>query len=298
MPDALYSMIPYVINGTALGLNVALVALALALIWRSAGMIDFGLGAVYLISAYTVLILRNEAGLPLSLAILGAILMGGVAGVTNYFCLYRYFIRRKAPLFILVLVALSLFIAVENLLGAIFTAQKFYFIHSILPGFKILGTRLNVAQLSNMGGSLVALAGVAMFCLKTRPGISILAVADNSTVAQGMGINLDRTYIWSFGVGGLIVGAAAVPDAAEAGVDPFIGFNPIFLALASIIIGGLKNFRNPVLGAVMLGLAFHLAVWAFSSRWQEVVAYGLVILVLIVRPQGLFGGMDVFRGRT
>lgn len=298
MPEFAQSLLPYVINGMALGMSVALVALALALIWRTAGMIDFGLGAVYLISAYTVLLLRNEAGLPLGVAIIGAVIMGGLTGIANYFCLYRFFIRRGAPLFVLVLVALSLFIAMENILGAIFTAQKFYFIHEILPGWEVLGTRLNVAQLSKMVVSLVALAGVAAFCLKTRPGLSILAVADNSQVARGMGINRDHAYMWAFGIGGLIVGAAAVPDAAEAGVDPFIGFNPVFLALASTIVGGLRNFRNPVLGALLLGLAFHLAVWAFSSNWQEVVAYGLVILVLIIRPQGLFGGMDAFRGRT
>ena len=94
------------------------------------------------------------------------------------------------------------------------------------------------------------------------------------------------------------MGIAAIPNVVESGVDPFIGFNPVFLALAAVIVGGLRDFKGPVFGALMLGLAFHLAVWAFSSRWQEIVAYGLVILVLILRPQGLFGGVVVFRGRT
>ena len=92
MPEFAQSLLPYVINGMALGMSVALVALALALIWRTAGMIDFGLGAVYLISAYTVLLLRNEAGLPLGVAIIGAVIMGGLTGIANYFCLYRFFI--------------------------------------------------------------------------------------------------------------------------------------------------------------------------------------------------------------
>jgi branched-subunit amino acid ABC-type transport system permease component len=298
MSDLLQTVTPYCINGIALGLNVSLVALALALIWRTAGMIDFGLGAVYLVSAYSLLLLRNDVGLPLPIAIVLAVAMGGLTSLTLYFCLYRYFLRREAPLFILVLVALSIFIATENLLGAMFTAQKFYFIQTILPGWEMLGTRLNIAQISKMVVALLTLGAVALFCTRTRAGSSILAIADNRQVAQGVGINPDHAYMWTFGIAGLIVGAAAVPDVAESGVDPFIGFNPVFLALAAIIIGGLSSFRNPVLGAVMLGLAFHLAVWAFSSSWQEVVAYGLVILVLVIRPQGLFGGMQVFRGRT
>lgn len=298
MADFFASALPYCINGTALGLNVGLVALALALIWRVAGMIDFGLGAVYLVAAYSVLVLKNNAGLPLPLAIAGAIAAACLFGILVYFCIYRYFIRRKSPLFILVLVALSTFIAVENLMGSIFTAQKFYFIHEILPGWEILGTRLNVAQISKMVVALVALMLMAAFCTRTRVGNSIMAVADNPRLAQGMGIDLDRTYAWTFGVASLIVGVAAIPDVAEAGVDPYIGFNPVFLALAAIIIGGLQNFKNPVLGAILLGLAFHLSVWAFSSQWQEVVAYGLVILILLVKPGGLFGGVEVFRGRT
>lgn len=298
MSDFIVSAVPYCINGTALGLNVGLVALALSLIWRVAGMIDFGLGAVYLVSAYSVVTLRNEMGLPLVAAIAGAIVIACLFGIAVYFLVYRYFIRRKAPLFILVLVALSLFIAAENLMGSIFTAQKFYFIHEILPGWEVLGTRLNIAQISKMTVALFALGCLAAFCLKTRIGSSIMAVADNPRLAQGMGIDLDQTYAWTFGIAALIVAIAAIPEVAESGVDPFIGFNPVFLALAAIIVGGLQSFKNAVLGAIVLGLAFHLSVWAFSSQWQEVVAYGLVILILLVKPEGLFGGMQVFRGRT
>lgn len=296
--EFLLSAVPYSVNGIALGLNVGLVALALALIWRVVGMIDFGLGAVYLITAYSMVVLNNYVGLPLPIAVIGSISIAGLTGIAIYFGIYRYFIRQNAPLFILVLVAMSSFIAVENLLGSIFTAQKYYFIDELLPGWEVLGTRLNIAQISKMVVALVALAGIAHFCSRTRVGTSIMAVADNPRLAQGMGINLDKTYAWTFGLGSLIVGVAAIPDVAESGVDPFIAFNPIFLGLASVIIGGLQNFRNPVLGAIMLGMAFHLSVWAFSSQWQEVVAYGLVIAVLLLRPRGLFGGVEVFRGRT
>lgn len=298
MGEFVLSVVPYGINGIALGFNISLVALALALIWRTAGMIDFGLGAVYLVSAYTVFILRDKLGLPLPLSMIGAVAISCLTSVAIYFGIYRYFIRRRAPLFILVLVSLSTFIAVENLFGAIFTAQKFYFIHTLLPGWEILGTRVNIAQLGKIVAALIALVMLAAFCTRTKIGTSILAVADNSRLAQGMGIDLDRTYAWVFGIGGLIVGIAAIPNVVESGVDPFIGFNPVFLALAAVIVGGLRDFKGPVFGALMLGLAFHLAVWAFSSRWQEIVAYGLVILVLILRPQGLFGGVVVFRGRT
>ncbi|MEA2984439.1 MAG: branched-chain amino acid transport system permease protein [Alphaproteobacteria bacterium] len=292
------SVLPYIVNGTAFGLSIALVALALALIWRAVGMIDFGLGAVYLAAAYTALLLKTQLGLPYWASALGALAAGPIASFAIYRLVYRYFLRRHAALFVLVLTGLAVFIAVQHGLGATVTAQKFYLIDDIIPGWQLLGTRLNAVQIAKMIISAVALGGVAWFCLRTDAGQCVLAVADNGHLAQGVGVDADRAHAWTFSVAGLIVAAAAIPEATENGVDPYLATNPIFLGLAAIIIGGLGRFRNPVLGSILLGLAFHLAVWAFSSRWQEVIAYSLVILALIVRPQGLFGGMNVVRERA
>ncbi len=291
MHETILSILPYGINGLALGLNVAIVALALALIWRTVGMLDFGIGAVYLASAYT-LWLAKSAGLPLVVGMAVAIAAGVFFSVLNYLVVYRFFIKRNAPLFVLVVVSLSLFVATENFVAAILSAERFYIIDSILLGWTLLGTRLNVAQIAKMAISLITLGAIAMFCLHSRAGLAILAVADNPRLAQGMGIELDRAYIRTFAIAGFIVSLAAIPDVAESGVDPYVAATPLFLALAAIIIGGLGAFKNPVRGAVMLGLAFHLAVWAFASRWQEVIAYSFVMAALIIRPQGLFGGVS------
>lgn len=292
------SLLPFLANGLSLGLSIALVALAMAVIWRTLGIIDFGLGAVYLAASYALLFFVKVAAWPLAAAIAGALAVGTVTALLLYGVVYRLFLRRGAPLFVMVLVGISVLMASQNLLSATVSPQKFYIIDTILPGFEVLGTRLNVAQLGKMGVSLLALAGVALFCLRTGPGTTVIAVADNKRLAQGVGINIDRAYGWTYGLAGLVVSAAAIPDVAESGVDPFIALNPVFLALAAIIIGGLSTFRSPVLGAVLLGLAFHLAVWVLPASWQEVIAYGFVLAVLIARPQGLFGGMNQVRERA
>lgn len=291
-------MLAYFINGLALGFNIGLLAFGLALIWRTAGMIDFGYGCVFLAASYAVLFLTNVLGWPLWLAAITAVLVGGVAGMLLYAGLYRHFLRRGAPLFILVLLSLAVFIVVENALAAIFGADRFYFIRELLPGWMFFDVRINAAQLSKVGLALVALLGLWWYFSRTRSGAAILAVADNRQLAQAVGIDIDRAYLKVFGISGLIAGAAAVPTVAEIGVDPFIGFLPVFLAFASIIVGGLRDLRGPLVGALVLGQAFHWAVWAIPASWQELVAYGLVIAVLMVRPEGLFGGMQKFHGRT
>jgi branched-chain amino acid transport system permease protein len=289
---------PYLINGVALGFSISLVALALALVWRTVGMIDFGLGAAYLLAAYVTLLAKTWLGLPFFASALLGVLAGPVVSVAIYLGVYRRFIRRGATLFVLVLIALCVYIAVQNGLATVMSAQKFYLLDDLIPGFDIGGTRLNAVQIAKMGFSLAALAGVALFCFRTSLGKSVLAVADNRRLAQGIGINVDKVYMVTYAIAGLIVAIAAIPEATEAGVDPYLATTPLFLGLAAIVVSGLSAFRNPVFGALLLGLCFHLAVWAFSSQWQDIVAYGFVILILLVRPQGLFGGLRVVRERA
>ncbi|WKW51053.1 branched-chain amino acid ABC transporter permease [Rhodomicrobium lacus] len=295
---SVHSVLPFIVNGISLGLSISLVALAMALIWRTAGIVDFGLGAIYLFAAYATFVLTKIVGLPLPAAILGALAVGCATSVLLYVLIYRGFIKNHAPLFVMVLVGISVFTAAQNLISAFGSPEKRYVIDQILPGIELLGTRLNAAQIAKMAASLIALVGVALFCTRTGPGLTICAVADNKTLAQGVGIAPNRTYIWVYAIAGLLVAFAAIPDTLETGVDPFVAMNPVFLALAAIIIGGLNTFKSPILGAVLLGLAFHLAVWILPATWQEVVAYGFVLAVLLARPQGLFGGINPVRERA
>jgi branched-chain amino acid transport system permease protein len=107
-------MLAYFINGLALGFNIGLLAFGLALIWRTAGMIDFSYGCVFLAAGYSALFFSNVLGWPLWIAAPSAVLVGGATGMLLYAGLYRYFLRRRAPLFILVLLSLAVFIVTEN----------------------------------------------------------------------------------------------------------------------------------------------------------------------------------------
>lgn len=291
-------MLAYFINGLALGFNIGLLAFGLALIWRTAGMIDFSYGSVFLAASYATLFFCNTLQWPLWIAAPAAILVAGGAGMLLYAFFYRRFLRRRAPLFILVLLSLAIFIVTENGLAVIFGAQRFYFIDDLLPGWMIFGVRVNAAQITKIVLAVFVMAGLWWYFDRTRSGSTILAVADNRQLAEAVGINIEFAYLRVFGISGIIAGTAAIPTVAETGVDPFVGFLPVFLAFASIIVGGLRDLRGSLIGALVLGQAFHWAVWKLPASWQEVVAYGVVITVLMVRPGGLFGGMQKLPSRT
>jgi branched-chain amino acid transport system permease protein len=291
------SALPYLINGLSFGMSMSLVALALALVWRTIGMIDFGLGAVYLLAAYAALYAKTHLGLPFAASMAVGLAAGPIVAVAIYLGIYRRFLRRNAALFVMVLVSLCVHVATQHGLAAFVSAQKFYLLDDIIPGWQIGGTRLNAVQVSKMLLSVSLLGALAFVCFRTRIGQTILAVADNKQLAQGIGIDIGKVHIVTYALAGFLVAVAALPEIAESGVDPYIATTPLFLGLAAIIVGGLSALQNAVFGAVLLGICFHLAVWAFSSEWQDIIAYSIVILVLLARPQGLFGGLHAVRER-
>jgi branched-chain amino acid transport system permease protein len=184
-------MLAYFINGLALGFNIGLLAFGLALIWRTAGMIDFSYGSVFLAASYATLFFCNTLQWPLWIAAPAAILVAGGTGMLLYAFFYRRFLRRQAPLFILVLLSLAIFIVTENGLAVIFGAQRFYFIDDLLPGWMIFGVRVNAAQITKIVLAVFVMAGLWWYFDRTRSGSTILAVADNRQLAEAVGINID-----------------------------------------------------------------------------------------------------------
>lgn len=103
----------------------------------------------------------------------------------------------------------------------------------------------------------------------------------------GYNVNIHR--ILAFGVAGLLASAASIASAYDTGFDPHVGLHAILLAVVAVIIGGRGSFLGPIIGGLILGILRAQVVWHFSSRWQEAATFGLLALVLLIRPQGILG---------
>ncbi len=123
----------------------------------------------------------------------------------------------------------------------------------------------------------------------TRLGRGIRAVAQDADTATLMGVDIDRTISQTFVIGGLLGGAAGFLFGLSSGVVYTMGFTPGLKAFTAAVLGGIGNVRGAVLGGLLLGVTENLGVACVQSSWRDVIAFGILVLVLLVRPTGLLG---------
>lgn len=145
------------------------------------------------------------------------------------------------------------------------------------------------AQWATLGTAVLLLGGFGLFLMHSDLGLRLRALADNPMQFALLGYNVNRHRLLAFGLAGLFAAASSLVTAYDLGFDPYTGLHAVLLAVVAVIIGGQGTFMGPVLGALLLGLLRTQVVWNWSARWQEAVTFGLLALVLLLRPQGLLG---------
>ena len=138
---------------------------------------------------------------------------------------------------------------------------------------------------------LVSVILVTLFFLikKTKIGMAMRATSQNARTSMLMGIDIERIYIFTFAIGAALAGAAGVLYGIIYPFDPTIGTGPTIVAFAIIILGGLGSIPGAIIGGLLFGIAEQIAVVVLGGSWQGPVAFSILILVLIIRPEGLFG---------
>jgi branched-chain amino acid transport system permease protein len=128
-----------------------------------------------------------------------------------------------------------------------------------------------------------------LFLKHTRAGHICRAVSDDETLAQVLGVRVNRVRLLVFGIGSVMAGVGSVLIAIDVGMDLHVGFPAVLAAAVACIIGGLRNFLAPAAGGFLLGVVQSMIVWQTSAKWEEAVTFALLIAFLLFRRQGLFG---------
>lgn len=277
-------------NGFAAGSSFALVAIGFALIYWAAGFFHFAHGAIITVGAYaaytfvTLLGWSPILGVPLAISV--AMLVG--AGIE--ICAYRPLRRSGASSSILLLASLGLFVAVQNVLSVLFGDVTL----TLRAGpageaFQILGARVTWVQLDTavIATALALLVWVGVRF--TRAGCMIRAVATDSDLARAVGIPTDLTFVAVLAVGSMLAGAAGILIAYDTGLTPMMGFNALLMGFVAAIVGGVQSIIGVFLAGLLVGGLRHLGVWKLPTQWQDAIVFAVLILFLLLRPQGIFG---------
>ena len=283
------------VNGISLGSIYALIALGYTMVYGVLRLINFAHGDVYMLGAYVGYYLSrklkgDEPALANALLVmLGAMLACAIIGIVIERFAYRP-VRRAARLTLLITaIGVSLFI--ENAAQLVFGPDPKFF-PSLAPraDFMVGGVRLTSEQLTVIAVSFLLMLLLRFFILKTRTGKAMRAVSFNLDTAKLMGISTDRIIAITFALGSALAAAAGVLIGMQIPkIDPLMGINYGLKAFVAAVLGGIGNIPGAVLGGLLIGASEVMVVGYLSSTFRDAIAFGILILVLLLRPQGILG---------
>ncbi len=283
------------VNGLSLGSIYALIALGYTMVYGVLRLINFAHGDVYMVGAYVGYFLsrRLQGGGPslvsALLVMLGSMIACALLGILIERLAYRP-VRREARLTLLITaIGVSLFI--ENVAQLVFGADPKFF-PSLAPraDFIVAGVRLTSEQITVIVVSFLLMLLLRFFIMKTRTGKAMRAVSFSLDAARLMGISTDWIISVTFALGSALAAAAGVLIGMQIPkIDPLMGIMYGLKAFVAAVLGGIGSIPGAVLGGLLIGTSEVMVVGYLSSTYREAIAFGILILVLILRPQGLLG---------
>jgi branched-chain amino acid transport system permease protein len=277
-------------QGLVQGSIYALIALGLTLVYGLLRILHIAHAALFTLGGYLGVIVTNASG-SLPLAMIVAMVTVGFVGMAMYKLAYEPLLSR--PPYIALIASIALFIAAEEIFRIVFGPYGLSYVNPPLQGyFEVFdGFFLKYAEALVIGLSVVMLTILGWLSGHTRVGVSWRATVTDPDMARAFGINIQRVRYLNFFIGSALAAAAGVLVALLNNlVEPTMGSVPSYKALAIIVLGGLGNIRGTLLASMVIGVVESFGtIYLGHLLDRDALAFGLLILILMFRPQGLLG---------
>jgi len=275
--------------GIANGCIYILLATGLNLIFGVMKLVNFAHGQLLMVGAFVAYEATTILGLNPYLSIFVA--MGFVALIGVLLEKFAFRKIRGTEKLNEIFISLGLIYVFQNVATLLWERNYNLRIPSPLEGLSVTFWQVSLGYDRILAMVIVAiiLIGLVFLTRKTKFGLAMRATSQKSDAAMLMGINISRVYIYTFAVGAALAGAAGALYGILFPFNPAIGALPTIKGFAIIIIGGLGSIPGAVIGGLLYGIAENLAVYLLGGIWQDAIAFTLLIVVLIIRPTGLFG---------
>lgn len=291
------------VGGLANGFLYALMALGYTLVYGVLQLINFAHSEVFMSGGFGGLFIMQKlvtgtstpggitsVGLVL-LGIVGGAVAGGVVAFVLERVAYRPLRRRHAPKLAYLISAIGASYFLFNMAGKEFgrDSQSVPNLYTSGSVFTVFGASVSTYDVVIAVSAVVMLVFLDRFVALSRLGKGIRAVAQDSDTASLMGVNINRVISQTFVLGGLLGGAAGFLFGLQNGVIYTMGFTPGLKAFTAAVLGGIGNIRGAVLGGLILGVVESMSVSCINTDWIDVTAFGILVLVLLIRPTGILG---------
>lgn len=278
-----------VLSGLATGSIYALAAIGFTLLWQASQTINFAQGEFVMLPAFFVLIGMHVLDLPMSVSIaLALVLSLLILGLAFKKLVIEPMLPHGTLPIVMATIALGLLMkeAVKEFYSA--EAQPF---PALLPGdtIQVFGATISVQDMANLAISMLAVLALQLFLNGTRTGRSMQATAQNPAVAEILGVNIKRMVLYTFLINAALAAIASILISPIYLAKFSNGESLGLVAFIAAIVGGFNQIRGALVGGLLIGVIDNLAATYVSAQYRAAVPLILLILIILVRPQGLLG---------
>jgi len=189
----------------------------------------------------------------------------------------------------MLLASLGIYIFLQNFISMLFGDDTKSIRSGVIKeGINIFGARITPIQIVIIITAIVVTILIILFYKKTQLGRSMQAVASDRELAEYTGIHTNRVVLWSFAIGSGLAALAGILVALDVDMTPTMGMNALLMGVVVMIVGG-NNIKGMVCAALLLGFAQNFGVWYISSQWKDAIAFVILVLFLLFKPEGFFG---------
>ena len=285
------NILQYCINGISIGSVYAIIALGYTMVYGIAKMLNFAHGDVIMVGAYICYCVTNYLGLPPIVGVLASMAVCTVLGIIIEGLAYKPL--RGTPSLAVLITAIGVSYFLQNAAQLIWSSspKSFTSVVSNIKPFHLFGSLTVTGEvLVTVAASVAIMLGLTWFTGKTRIGKSMRAVSEDRDAAQLMGINVNKTISITFAIGSALAAVAGVLMCSSIPVlMPTTGSMPGIRAFTAAVLGGIGSIPGAMLGGILLGIIETFAKAFLSTQFSDAIVFGVLIVILLVKPAGLLG---------
>ena len=295
-------IIQQLINGLILGSFYALVALGYSMVYGIIKLLNFAHGDIYMTGAFVCLSTFNIIGKALPgwpgivVSIIAAMIISALVGYLSQRFAYRPVL--SAPRLSLLITAIGVSLVIYNSAMVATNSQPWFFDSGIdnSAGIQLAGLSITYVQIVLLATSSVLMLGLNFFIKGTMIGKAMRAISLDQDTCRLMGINVNKVIALTFMLGSALAAVAGGMACVYYGnVQYNMGYTIGIKAFTAAVIGGIGSIPGAMLGGILLGLLEAVGTQFLGSSWKDVFAFGLLIIMLVLRPNGLFGKSEIER---
>ena len=277
------------VNALNLGAMYSLLAIGYTMVYGIIKLINFAHGEIFMCGAFFTWWFMTSLAVPFPIAALMGIMLSTVLGIGVERIAYRPL--RNAPRFAVIISVLGMSIFLQNMARIIWGAESQTFEVDFDVAPIIIGNVvIPIKKAFILATSFVLMFFLGLYVKKTYIGKAMRATAADPEAAEMMGININAVIVLTFAIGSAMGAVAGILFAINYNsIDPFMGFNAGLKAFTAAVLGGIGNIYGAMIGGILLGLFEGIGAGYISSMYRDAFAFGVLILVLIFRPEGLLG---------